>query len=85
MDVSGVLIAEDCRYEEGEKALTSQVTAQHQVYHKETVRVVLKGISQIHDEWVIDLAQECLPSVSVNPSLRCLNLCAPLREVAVLE
>lgn len=34
---------------------TTQVSAQHEIQHKEAVFIVLEGITHVDDEWVIDL------------------------------
>lgn len=38
---------------------TTQVPAQHQVQHEETVLVVLEGITHVHHEGVVDLVDYC--------------------------
>jgi hypothetical protein len=35
--------------------LTSKITAEHQIKYEKAVLVVLEGVSQIHNEWVVDL------------------------------
>jgi len=35
--------------------LTSKITAEHQIKYEKAVLVVLEGISQIHNEWVVNL------------------------------
>ena len=37
------------------KQRTSQVSSKHKVKNEETILVVLEGITQIHDKWVVDL------------------------------
>ena len=34
---------------------TSQISSQHQIQYKKAILVILESISQIDDEWVVDL------------------------------
>ena len=34
---------------------TSKVASQHEIQHKETIFVILESISQVDDEWMVDL------------------------------
>ena len=34
---------------------TSQVSSEHKVKNEEAILVVLEGITEIHDEWVVNL------------------------------
>jgi hypothetical protein len=35
--------------------LTSKITAEHQIEHEKAVLVVLEGVAQIHNEWMVNL------------------------------
>ena len=39
----------------GREELTSQVPSKHQIQDEETIFVILESISQVDDEWMVDL------------------------------
>jgi hypothetical protein len=45
----------DKRYAGIRTTPTSQIPSQHQIQHKKAILVILESISQIDDEWVVDL------------------------------
>jgi hypothetical protein len=42
---------------QGKLGLTTKVSPQHKIQDEEAVFVILEGIPQVHDEWVVDLGR----------------------------
>src|SRR6266446_9580523 len=42
----------------GKVGLTAKVSPQHKIQNEETVFVVLEGIAQIHDKWMVNLDRD---------------------------